>query len=121
MEIFDPTDGPKIVAFLDFVQELYFLANLVDTAAQEGDVKLNFGDLVLAGKTYFTDTYPDIIDNVIEVGGNSDSTDLRKAMNLNGRSLPDPGSLPSPTLNTPDVPPATKTFTSGVQKPGGAG
>src|SRR5439155_6083982 len=41
--LFDPTDGPKVVAFLDFVQQLYHLIDLVHQAADEGEVKLNFG------------------------------------------------------------------------------
>src|SRR2546430_1151977 len=47
--LFDPNDGPKIIKFLDFVQELYFLANLVDSA-KGTNAGINFGDLILAGK-----------------------------------------------------------------------
>ena len=46
--LFDPDNGPKVVAFLDFVEGLYTLIDLVDDAAAEGSVNLNFGDLVLA-------------------------------------------------------------------------
>src|SRR6185437_10149631 len=45
---FDPTDGPSIKAFLNFVLQLYHLVDLVQQASSDGDVKLNFGDLVLA-------------------------------------------------------------------------
>src|SRR4029079_3143258 len=49
--LFDPEDGPKIVAFLNFVDELYTLTQLVKKAASEGNVGLNFGDLVLVENT----------------------------------------------------------------------
>ena len=45
---FDPTDGPSIKEFLDFVLQLYHLVDLVQQASSDGEVKLNFGDLVLA-------------------------------------------------------------------------
>ncbi len=48
VEFFDPGDAPSIKAFLGFVLQLYHLVDLVEQASQEGDVKLNFGDLVLA-------------------------------------------------------------------------
>src|SRR5581483_2889444 len=48
VEFFDPTDAPTIKSFLSFVLELYHLVDLVQQASAEGDVKINFGDLVLA-------------------------------------------------------------------------
>jgi hypothetical protein len=113
--LFDPDDGPKVVAFLNFVQELYFLANLVDSASQSGGVKLNFGDLVLTGNNYFTTQCLAIFDHVIDLGGFNGITDISKAKNLNSFQLPD--DLPQPTFSSPP-PSSTSTFTSGVQKPG---
>src|SRR5439155_16631915 len=46
---FDPDDGPKIVGFLNFVLELYRLIDMVNAAASEGHVGINFGDLILVG------------------------------------------------------------------------
>ncbi|HSC96389.1 MAG TPA: LEPR-XLL domain-containing protein, partial [Burkholderiales bacterium] len=48
--LYDPKNGPKVVAFLDFVEQLYFLTELVtDAAAQakDGSIMINFGDVVL--------------------------------------------------------------------------
>ena len=39
--------APTIKAFLTFVHELYHLVDLVHQASSEGDVKLNFGDIML--------------------------------------------------------------------------
>jgi Ca2+-binding RTX toxin-like protein len=121
--LFDPDDGPKIVAFLDFVQELYFLANLVDTASHDGDVNLNFGDLILTGDSYFQSTafspdFASIFDHPIDLGGFNGITDLSKQSNLDNFSLPDPSTLPTPSFDSPPAS-ASSTFTSGVQKPGG--
>jgi hypothetical protein len=45
---FDPKNGPKVVAFLDAVEQILFLVDLVADAAAEanGGIMVNFGDLV---------------------------------------------------------------------------
>jgi hypothetical protein len=48
IELFDPEHGPYVVAFLDFVEQLYYLMDLVDEAAGEGAVVLNFGNLIVS-------------------------------------------------------------------------
>jgi hypothetical protein len=62
ISFFDPDDGPKVNAFLDFVQELYFLTDLVKDAGSDAFV-LNFGDFILYQKP----------------GGNSFFDQLKKA------------------------------------------
>jgi len=118
--LYDPQNGPKVVAFLDFVEQLYFLTELVtDAAAQakDGSIMINFGDVVLfddpGGGMDFSEG-GGIVDQLFAIGLPNIS-DLRDLQNLKDAKVP---SAP----NTPDLPKATgsKTseFTKGVTKPG---
>ncbi|HSB85601.1 MAG TPA: hypothetical protein VLD86_04800, partial [Ilumatobacteraceae bacterium] len=116
INVFDPDDGPKVNAFLDFVEELYFLTDLVGDAAS-GATVLNFGDLVLfqnvAGSSFFDD-FPTFIDKKFALGGLGNfGGDLRKVPNLNDISLPNPGDA-----DFSAQPSTTQSFTSGITKPG---
>src|SRR5262249_28604788 len=95
--IFDPDDGPKIVAFLNFVQELYHLIDLVDQAANEGDVQLNFGDLVLARSTSPLVANPQkwsFFDHPLGDFGLPSGQDISKLGSLGSIKVPD--GLPAP-------------------------
>ncbi|HET6572537.1 MAG TPA: hypothetical protein VFG68_02965, partial [Fimbriiglobus sp.] len=106
--IFDPKNGPKVVKFLNFVEQLYFFIDLVRDAPAEGTLKLNFGDLVLAGD--FSGV--PIIDKPISLSlpGGGAVPDLTKVKNL--RDLKLPGSLAPPS--SPPLPSKVSKFTSGV-------
>ena len=95
--LFDPTDGPKIVAFLNFVETLYHLIDLVQAASADGEVKLNFGDLVLAHSngTGVANLHAwNFIDHELGFGlGSGD--DISQLGSLNGINVPD--SLPGPS------------------------
>ena len=109
--IYDPDNGPKVVAFLDFVEQLYFLIDLVNDAASESNVMLNFGDLVLFDAPGGTD-FAGLLDNPFSLGLPGGTSDLRSLNNLNHVSIPKPA--------VPTLPPATKTkrFMAGVTNPG---
>ncbi|MHC1764378.1 MAG: hypothetical protein AB9869_08735 [Verrucomicrobiia bacterium] len=114
INVFDPTNGPKVNAFLDFVEVLYFLTDLVDDASNAG--VLNFGDFVLfkndAGESFFDD-YSGFIDKAFSLGLPSGSTDLRNIPNLNNVTLP--------TVDPADFsaqPSTSQKFTAGVTKKG---
>ncbi|HSH22314.1 MAG TPA: hypothetical protein VK992_06850, partial [Candidatus Caenarcaniphilales bacterium] len=124
--LFDPQNGPKVVAFLDFVEQLYYLAKLVRQAASEGNVKLNFGDLVLfenvaqrcatATSTACTPNLSQLafVDRKLGIGLPAGIGDIRQMRNFRNVTLP---TLPAPsTQGTPGS--ATSSFTSGVTKPG---
>ena len=118
---FDPTDGPSIKKFLDFVLQLYHLVDLVQQATSDGgEVKLNFGDLVLAqgdpppGAPSLPNPHNwSFFDNDLSSGGFLGA----------GKNLMNMGSLPD--LNVPDQLPApsmegsqsssSSEFTSGIQ------
>ncbi|OLD92029.1 MAG: hypothetical protein AUG84_02425, partial [Chloroflexi bacterium 13_1_20CM_4_66_7] len=134
--MFDPEDGPKIVAFLNFVQELYYLIKLVRDAGNEGNVGLNFGDLILfeapankrCGSTITPvpdphACYPNLgkvkfVDHRIDFGaampgGNGDLRNLHSFNNINLANL----NLPPPSTEGA-MGKSTSSFTKGVTKPG---
>ncbi len=123
--LFDPTDGPKIVAFLDFVQTLYHLIDLVHKAASEGNVMLNFGDLVLShanpGAAVANFAKWSFFDNPIQgiglpmPGPGVAGADISQLGNLGNIAIPD--SLPGPSTEG-NMGSSTSDFTSGVQKKG---
>jgi len=116
--LFDPTDGPKIVAFLDFVQQLYHLIDLVHQAASEGNVQLNFGDLVLSHSTStLVANYAKwgFFDSPLNGIGLPSGADISQLGNLGGISVPD--SLPAPSTQG-SMGSSTSSFTSGVQHAG---
>ncbi len=45
--IFAPEYSPYVVGFLDFVEQLYFLIDLVEDATAEGNVIINLGDMII--------------------------------------------------------------------------
>ncbi|MGH6690978.1 MAG: hypothetical protein ACREF4_09905, partial [Gammaproteobacteria bacterium] len=118
--LYDPKNGPKVVAFLDFVEQLYFLTELVtDAAAQakDGSIMINFGDVVLfddPGGGLDLAEGGGTVDQLFKIGLPSVS-DLRDLKNLKDTSVPSAPKMP-------DLPKATgsKTseFTKGVTKPG---
>ena len=115
INVFDPDNGPKVNKFLDFVEELYFLVDLVDDA-EDGAAILNFGDFILAKND--TDSFFDeaafsgLFDTSFSLGGlTAFGGDIRKAPNLNNLTLP--------SLDDADFsaqPSTTQSFTSGVTK-----
>ncbi|MFN2611440.1 MAG: hypothetical protein ABR507_11310 [Actinomycetota bacterium] len=125
---FDPDDGPKIVAFLDFVLELYRLIDLVKKASSEGPVKLNFGDLVLVEGSHTSfgsggfsgspiTSLPDwnFIDSRVNLGLPAGVSDLRNMASFAGTAL---SNIPAPSFEgTPGS--STSEFTAGVTHPGG--
>ncbi len=113
--LFDPENGPKVVAFLDFVQTLYFLIDLVEDAKAEGNVKLDFGDLLLSNPSGYYNTGFPIINSPIGINLPGFS-DLRKAPNLSGASL---GSTPGAPVSSATAGAATNRFRAGVSSQGG--
>lgn len=113
INIFDPDNGPKVNQFLDFVEVLYFLTDLVEDAKDAG--VLNFGDLVLfkndSGSSFFDD-YTGFLDKVFTLGLNG-ATDLRDISNLNNVTLP-----PIDPADFSAQPSTTQKFTAGVTKEG---
>jgi Ca2+-binding RTX toxin-like protein len=113
--LFDQEHGPSVVAFLDFVEGLYNLINLVNRAAADGTVTIGFGDLVLSNSSYYSSGFP-IIDQ--EIGFSLPGiTDLRRAPSLSTGSLSIPAG--DPFAAVPANKQATKSFTAGVREPGG--
>ena len=97
VEFFDPTDAPTIQSFLSFVLELYHLIDLVQQASSEGDVKLNFGDIVLVQGSGPGIPNPNewaFFDSPLNVG--LGSTDLSNMPDLSSLNVPD--SLPAPSI-----------------------
>ncbi|HET7129920.1 MAG TPA: hypothetical protein VFJ93_12675, partial [Gaiellaceae bacterium] len=98
---FDPTDGPKVKAFLDFVLEIYHLIDLVQDAAADGHVELNFGDLVLAAGDHTAGSIlPSVgdwsfFDSPLDFGfgGDQNIGDMPSLGNLKV-----PSSLPAPSM-----------------------
>ena len=106
---FDPENGPKVVAMLDFVEQLFFLIDMVQQAAAEGSVMLNFGDLVL----FDVPSIPNLLaNNPISLGLPGSVSDLRSLKNLKNVSLP-PINPPAPAGGS-----KTQRFTAGVTQPG---
>src|SRR3989441_3589706 len=131
---FDPDDGPKVVGFLNFVDNLFYLSSLIKKAASEANVGLNFGDLVLFensntalkcnNTTLTTGCIPDIsklsfVDREINLShslpGNAD--DLRNLHGLDNVTLPDRSQLAAPAPQG-NLGPSSSSFTAGVSKPG---
>ena len=119
ISLFDPKNGPKVNTFLDFVENLYFLVDLVESASSEGGgFMLPFGDFIVAKNSvdsFFDDATVfagDFFDSISILTG---ITDLGSTPDFSGLSVP---SLP----DIPDVPDAapstTKRFKAGVTEPG---
>lgn len=124
IELFDPKHGPYVVAFLDFVEQLYYLVDLVEEVSAEGEVILNFGDLIVTDTTL---TYSDgsgnatsafaFVDEIIDLGFGDptepglNAQDLRKALD-DAQSQIDAMGDPSQTGTKGS---ATSGFTSGVE------
>ncbi|TMD63408.1 MAG: hypothetical protein E6I84_15745 [Chloroflexi bacterium] len=130
--LFDPEDGPKVVAFLNFVDQLFYLAKLIDQASSEASVGLNFGDLILfenvAQRCGAVGVNPNactpnlnllkFIDNRIDLTGSLGGvTDVRQLTNLGNVKLPDPKDLLK-AAQQGSMGSATSSFTAGVTKPG---
>ncbi|MEX2645398.1 MAG: choice-of-anchor D domain-containing protein [Gaiellaceae bacterium] len=113
--LFDQEHGPSVVAFLDFVEGLYNLINLVNRAAAEGNLQINFGDLVLSNQSYYSTGFP-IINQTIGFSLPGGITDLRRAPSLSNGSLLN---IPSDPFASAPLAPAQQSFTSGVKQPGG--
>ena len=112
--LFDQKNGPTVVAFLDFVEGLYNLINLVNRAASEGNLEINFGDLVLSNQSYYSTGFP-IINQPIGFSLPG-ITDLRRAPSLSTGSL---SNLPSDPFAAAPLAPAQQSFSAGVRQPGG--
>ena len=99
--------------FLDFVEELYYLVDLVDEAKGAG--VLNLGDFILADDPDVPGglgaSLPGYFDQPFSLGGLTGlfDGDLRKAPNLNGLTLPDAGSFEDLDLSAQGS--STKSFT----------
>ena len=116
---FDPEDGPTVVALLNFVQQLDYLSGLVSQAAGEGDVGLNFGDLVLAGD-------PGNVANPFHLGagfldhplniGLPSGSNLQSLNSFKNISLPSADQLKSAMTTQGSAGSATSSFTSGVSE-----
>jgi hypothetical protein len=111
--LFDPDNGPTVVAVLDFIEELFFLIDLINSADPDGNLMLNFGHLVLAGNT---ENYGDFVDSdkIIDLQfGDLRSVDKieldQTKLNKLANAKPDFSSPP---------PSSTQRFTSGVTEPG---
>lgn len=111
ISFFDPVNGPKVVALLDFVEQIFFLIDLVEQAASEGSVMINFGDLVLFDVPDIDIPNP-LVNNPISLGLPGAIGDLRSLKDFKNVSLP--------TVTPPAPAGGSKTqrFTSGVTQPG---
>ena len=124
ISLYDPVNGPKVEAFLDFVEGLYFLIDLVEGAAKEaGDgLYLNFGDLILfdsddpnkTGDT-FAEKYPLLFDDPLTLPSLPTGQDLRDLKDFSTITAPPKIELPKTTKPQGSK---TKSFTSGVSKKG---
>ena len=117
--LYDPVRGPQVVAFLDFVDDLYFLATLVTDAAKEakGDnIMINFGDVVLMDHPGDLDLIEGgkYVDQLFEIGLPS-GQDLRDLKDLNGAEVPSAKDIPPPSKPTGSK---TSSFTKGVTESG---
>ncbi len=113
---FDPQNGPKVVAFLDFVEQLFFLRDLVRSAASDaGSLGLNFGDLVLFDDPSAGTDFSGVVDDPINLALPGGITDLRKLQSLKNAQLP--GSLSGPTQTGSGGGSTTSRFTAGVTDP----
>ncbi len=119
IQLFDPEDGPTVVAILDFVEQLSYLSGLVNDAASGGSgVGLNFGDLVLFDSPDIANPGGAFLDHLIDIG--SGVSDLRTLNNFKNvlNNLPDPTTLASQMQTQGSPSSATSSFTSGVTQPG---
>ena len=126
--LFDPEDGPKVIAFLNFVDQLYYLSGLIKKAASEGKVGLNFGDVVLfensaqrCANATATACTPDLkkiawVDHKIDftslLGGGV--SDVRQLADFSNVQLPSNVSDMIPTFDGA-IGSATSEFTSAVK------
>jgi len=112
--LFDPKNGPKVVGFLDSIESLFFLIDLVGVASAEGSVNLDFGDFVLSGNP--SEAFDGLINSLSSppsLGGVSPGTDLRSLKNFNNATAPTGN-----TVEPAGAGGATMRFTSGVTEPG---
>ena len=109
---FDPTDGPALKEFLSFVLQLYHLVDLVQAASAGGEVKLNFGDIELAGGA-IPASWTFFDSNLLGAGGgfSGPNANLANMSSLKGLTIPD--SLPAPTMEGTEGS-STSEFTSGL-------
>src|SRR5581483_9352375 len=116
--LFDPEDGPTVVAVLNFIQQLDYLSGLVSQAASEGDVGLNFGDLVLAGDPgNISNPFhlgSGFLDHPLDIGLPSGVSDIRSLGSLKNISLPSADDLQNALTTQGTEGSATSSFTSGV-------
>jgi Ca2+-binding RTX toxin-like protein len=122
MWVFDQENAPKVDTFLNFVEKLYWLIDLVDEASGM-EFGLNFGDLVLfdSDGSFATD-FPDLFDkpfNLIPSFGDDirrlpsfDSIDMGEIQDAVGNAV---SGIPS----TGAAPSTQQSFTAGVTDEGG--
>jgi len=120
ISFFDPDDGPKVNKFLDFVEELYFLTDLVKDAGSD-NFALNFGDFILfkkaGGHSLFDDlkTAGHFFTHDVASLNLGSTTDLRKLQSLANQVV---DGVQNGVPSTAGAGSSSKRFTAGVTKPG---
>ena len=120
ISFFDPDDGPKVNNFLDFVQELYFLTDLVKDAGTDAFV-LNFGDFILfkkpGGNSLFDQlkTAGNFFQHDVASLNLGSTTDLRKLQSLANQVV---DGVQNGVPSTAGAGSSSQRFTAGVTKPG---
>jgi Ca2+-binding RTX toxin-like protein len=120
LPLFAPDDAPVVNKFLDVVEELFFLVDLIDDAAGDADgLILNFGDFIVTGGQDFADLYTGVFgDGIGEVVSFLKGDDDNDITNLSQLQKLDPNKIKIPSADEinldPAAPATTKSFTSGV-------
>jgi RTX calcium-binding nonapeptide repeat (4 copies) len=103
VKAFDPEDGPVIDAFFDVLSEFYYLSDLVTKAeAEGGNIKIDFGDLLIADPYSGTDGKNPLT-------GSSQGSDLASMSNLSKLDL---SNVPGASGDVPSLPQGTGSSTS---------
>jgi Ca2+-binding RTX toxin-like protein len=120
INVFDPDNGPKVNAFLDFVEMVYFITGLVQEASSAaGNIKLQFGDFILFKKNPHNSFFDKLNDPdrlaaaaSLALPGGADLRDLTNLSNFNINNL-------NGATFDQALPSSTQRFHAGVTDPGG--
>src|SRR5262249_61616251 len=107
VKAFDPADGPAIDLFFDVLSEFYYLSDLITKAAGDGDVKIDFGDLLIADPYSATDGK----DALVGSGTGSDITSMKDLSKVDLGKLPNINDIPPLPQGTGS---STSSFVAGV-------
>ncbi|HXV76086.1 MAG TPA: calcium-binding protein, partial [Candidatus Polarisedimenticolaceae bacterium] len=122
LPLFAPDEAPIVNQFLDVVEQLFFLVDLIDDAASDADgLTINFGDFIVTGGEAFKNKYTGVFggSDVVSLLKGDDDQDIT---NISQLQKFDPSKIKIPSAAELETPPGakstTQSFVSGVTKEG---